>query len=126
MTARVQCPENKQHKSHYWEYPPVGLVECVGRAHNKMSVHYLKELDEEEYAILPDKRILITRKAFESIADYTRSQPTTPSPGRIYRKNYGWRTNRSDSWYIHICEADPEFEQYVLHHPYRVELVDDE
>jgi hypothetical protein len=90
-----------------------------------MSIKYQRELDNERYALLPDKRILIEKSMFLQISDYTRSQPTSPSPGRIYRKNLGWPNDMPDNWFVYFCERDPADEAYVLHHPYRVELVED-
>lgn len=91
-------------------------------------VHYLSELDDEDYAVLPDAvdgthRILITEDALRSIGDYTRSQPTGPSPGRVYRKNLGWAPEHPDSWWVYVCEADPADPTYTLHHPHRAEVV---
>lgn len=88
-----------------------------------MIIHYLRELDEESYATLPDRRILIEKTAFESIGDYTGSMPTSPSPGRVYRKNLAWPEEPHARWYVYICEADPSDQRYALHHPYRAEIV---
>jgi hypothetical protein len=83
-----------------------------------VSTNYLRELDEESYALLPDCRILIERAAFESISDYTRSQPTSPSAGRVYRKNLSWHPDCSDIWFVYIVRSDPY--QHCL---YKVEIV---
>ena len=71
------------------------------------------------------RTIEIDRESFERIGDYTRSDPTGPSPGRIYRKNLDWRTYTSDLWFIYYVVRDPEDDSYVYRVPYRVILVDD-
>lgn len=55
---------------------------------------------------------VIRRELFEQISDYTRSQPTGPSPGRIYRKALNWpalsrqypdRFGEDPNWFIYVC-----------------------
>lgn len=60
---------------------------------------------------------------FDSIGDYTQSQPTGPSAGRIYRKNLDWRPDHPDRWYLYICRADPEDPKFTLHHPFKALIV---
>lgn len=94
-----------------------------------MSNHYLKDLDEESYALVnvdQNPRILIERSAFNSIGDYTRSQPTGPSPGRVYRCNLGWHPDMADNWFVYVCEAGTgKDEGWVVHRPYKAVIVDD-
>ena len=92
-------------------------------------VHYLKDLPTREYLLDPIERpvgtrhIVITLDAFLSIGDYTRSQPTAPSPGRVYKKNLHW-TGPPSNWFVYVCEADPAEEGWTFHHPYAVILLD--
>lgn len=65
---------------------------------------------------VPRPQALVFRSTFERIGDYTRSQPTGPSAGRIYRKNLGWGTDTPDNWWIYFCEPDPK-PGYVAHVP---------
>ena len=91
--------------------------------------HYLAELPPESYAFVDHPadgglpKVLIEEPTFAQIGDYTRSQPTSPSPGRVYRKNFGWPDDMPDNWVLHVCEIDPDDPRYVLHRPYRVEVV---
>lgn len=43
--------------------------------------------------------VVITRAAFDQLQDYTRSQPTGPSTGRIWKKNFHW-SGPPDNWFI--------------------------
>jgi hypothetical protein len=78
-----------------------------------MHTHYLKEIKDD--LVYDDKVCLITTAAFEKLADYTRSQPTSPSPGRVYKKNLHW-SGPPDNWFVYVCALDPEDSNYVLHH----------
>ncbi len=84
---------------------------------------YLKEVEDSielKWDDDAEKRyILLDEATFEGIGDYTRSSPTGPSPGRIYKKNFGWAPNTPDNWWVYITERDPEDDEYVLHHPYK-------
>lgn len=112
-------------------------------------VHYLRELPVSDY-ILDDverpsgQRFLIcTPDVFFSIADYTRSQPTGPSPGVVYRKNLLWpyeslwcplvfdsgawlngRIAAAANWFVYVTVRDPDDDHGVLHHPYKPIFVD--
>lgn len=78
-----------------------------------MRVHYLKEIQDD--LMYDDKVCLITAAAFANLADYTRSQPTSPRPGFVYKKNLHW-TGPPDNWFVYVCALDPEDPNYVLHH----------
>lgn len=92
-------------------------------------VHYRHEMPGAEYRIEGDPETgvaVVTERLFARIGDYTRSSPTGPSPGRVYRKNLGWGADTPDSWWLFLCEAAPADDPRggVLHYPYRVVLVD--
>ena len=70
-----------------------------------------------------DRFVVITLEVFGEIGDYSRSMPTGPSPGRVYRKNMHW-SGPPSNWFIYVCKADPDEEGYTLHHPYKPILVD--
>src|SRR4051794_27474468 len=81
-------------------------------------IHYFIEMPIDQYRY--DNNVLIvTPELFERIGDYTRSQPTSPSPGRIYRKNLGWHKQFPDNWWAYLCEPSAE-EGYVDHRPLRL------
>lgn len=57
---------------------------------------------------------------FGDISDYTRSRPTSPSEGRIYRKNLGWAPEHPDNWWFYLVLNATDGGGGQLHHPYRV------
>ena len=80
---------------------------------------------------------LFDPELFEHISDYTRSQPTGPSVGRIYRKAFNWPALNPESypeyvaqqgtdpnWYFFLCvktpDPRPDFDGSVDHVPFRV------
>lgn len=75
---------------------------------------------------------LIDRDLFEKISDYTRSQPTGPSAGRIYRKALWWTAlvpghqhfGQDPNWHFFLCvptpDSRPEFAKSVDHVPFKV------
>lgn len=69
-----------------------------------MSIHYLKEVPLDAIASDGDN-VVIRRDVFEQLADYTRSHPTAPSSGRIFRKNLHW-SGPPDNWFVYICWGD--------------------
>lgn len=84
-------------------------------------IHYLKDvpsgamlLDTATHACVVDRHV------FEHIGNYTRSQPTSPSPGRIYRKDLNWPDPDAPNWFIYVTELDPEDPKFVLHHWHEV------
>lgn len=85
------------------------------------SVHWARDVAPGEM-LRDDKHCVITRAALESIADYTQSRPTGPSPGRIYRKNLHW-SGPPSNWFVYICEPDAE-PGFTLHRGLPVLLVD--
>jgi hypothetical protein len=82
--------------------------------------HYLEDLEAGTF-LRSEKLIIITQEAFNRMGDYTRGQPTGPTPGRIYRKNHDWREGTPDQWWVFICEPAPEA-GFVDHHPHRVQI----
>lgn len=81
-------------------------------------IHYLKDMTAGEYYFKGDA-VLMTHRLFERIGDYTRSQPTGPSVGRVYRKNLDWRPDTPDNWWLFICERDLD-PRYILHRSFRL------
>lgn len=67
-------------------------------------IHYVKDLPPDSF-VYDDQVCLITLEAFDAIADYTRSQPTGASPGRIYKKNLHW-SGPPANWFIYVCVPD--------------------
>jgi hypothetical protein len=53
------------------------------------------------------RMVQMSRATFERIGDYTRSSPTSPSAGRIYRKNLGWPDHMEDNWFVYIVVDEP-------------------
>lgn len=93
-------------------------------------VHWQHEMPDGEWRVhgAPETGVaVLTERLFARIGDYTRSQPTGPSPGRVYRKNLVWAADHSDNWWLFLCEAafDDDPRSGVIHYPYRVVLVDD-
>lgn len=81
-------------------------------------IHYFVEMPVEEYRY--DRHVLIvTPELFRRIGDYTRSQPTSPSPGRIYKKNLGWHKQFPNNWWVYLCEPSTE-NGFVDHRPLRL------
>lgn len=80
---------------------------------------------------------LITRELFEKISDYTRSQPTSPSPGRIYRKAMDWPAlwpeqypdfkGQDPNRFVFLCvrtpDSRPEFDESTDHVPFHVSFI---
>lgn len=89
-----------------------------------LPIHYQREVPRGTL-ITNDIRetVLVFRSTFNRIADYTRSQPTGPSVGRIYRKNLGWGKETSDNWWIYFCKPDPE-PGYVAHVPRKATILE--
>lgn len=77
---------------------------------------------------------LFDRELFERVSDYTRSQPTGPSVGRVYRKALNWPAlapeaypewaGQDPTWYFFLCvrtpDPRPEFAGSVDHVPFVV------
>jgi hypothetical protein len=85
-----------------------------------MSIHYLADIPEDEYAIL-DAVMMVTQRVFTSLGEYSCSTPTGPRPGRIYRRNLVWPNEphpRID-WRVFVCEDDAE-PGWVAHRPYHL------
>lgn len=112
-------------------------------------VHYLEDLPIADYLLDDLERpngerfMICTSAVFWSIADYSRSQPTGPSPGRIYRKDLLWnhvtRLNifgaqgfgltLAANWFVYVCERCTDdhrghTDKCVAHHPYKPIFVD--
>ncbi len=95
--------------------------------------NYVKDLPKDacifDDLIIPveNRQALIPRVIFEEIGDYTQSLPTSPSPGRIYRKALNWpalynKSGEDPNWWVYVTKRDPDDPKYVLHHPFKVVL----
>lgn len=85
-------------------------------------IDYVDDLPEGTFEWLDDAdppAYAVTPSVFERIGDYTRSQPTGPSPGRIYRKNRGWPGDMDDNWFVYVCVPDIE-PGFTLHQGRRI------
>ena len=87
-------------------------------------VHWVKDIRGQmllDPLTTPTKHrcAVMSADTFESLGDYTRSCPTGPSPGRIYRKNLGWHPSTEDNWWVFVCERATDHPGYVDHHPYK-------
>lgn len=91
-------------------------------------INWLQDIDNIELSTLPGNEPLVRKErtctlsqaTFERIGDYTRSQPTTPSAGRVYRKNLN-PNGDLQNWFIYIVIDDPAGDGQ-LNVPYRVVL----
>lgn len=86
-----------------------------------------EEMPSEEYLVdgleVEGRVVLMTQGVFDQLMDYSRSLPTGPSPGRVYKKNYGWPDDMPDNWFFFYCDTDPDDSAYVVHHPYQIVVV---
>lgn len=80
----------------------------------------LDEFPKDAFIRRSEKAIILTREIFDQLSDYSRSQPTAPSVGRVYKKNLGWPTDMPDNWYYYECIRDPDDPKYVLHVPRKI------
>lgn len=88
-------------------------------------IHWLKDVPLDTLT-WDDQHAHVTEATFNRIGDYTRSQPTGPSPGRIYKKALNWpnlQNGGDPNWFIYICEEDPDDPSMVLHRGRPVQLV---
>jgi len=83
---------------------------------------------------------LIDRDLFFRISDYTRSQPTAPSPGRIYRKALFWTAlypdqypnsiHKDPNWFLFLCvetpDSRPKYKKSVDHVPFHATFMDED
>lgn len=91
------------------------------------SIQWIEQIKNEDFIFDEDQSVcLITREVFEGLSDYTRSQPTNPAPGRIYKKNLGWPSDMPDNWFAYWCLQDPKDPTYVLHHGRKILIVERE
>lgn len=70
------------------------------------SSHYMKDLPPGTLSY-DDQRCLIMRDTFDMLDDYTRSFPTAPSVGRVWKRNFGWSPDMEDNWFIYVSR-EPE------------------
>ena len=56
-----------------------------------------------------DETIVLPADVLASISDYTRSQPTGATPGRVYRRDENWtrQYGPDPEWWIYICDQLP-------------------
>lgn len=68
-------------------------------------INYLKDIPLD--SIVCDKdTVVMKREIFEQLADYSRSHPTGPKPGRIFRKALNWSNKQDPNWFVYICWSD--------------------
>lgn len=98
----------------------------------------LDDMPPGEFAIVGERRydngevgplplFVVTEVVFGRIANYTRSTPTGPRPGRVYRKLSNWHqvetVGADPLWYVYVCDREPGSEDAVLHHPHEAVVV---
>jgi hypothetical protein len=64
-----------------------------------------------------DRQVLMDKTTVEALDDYTRSMPTGPRAGRVYRKNLGWPEDKPDNWFVYFVINAPDGDGQ-LHVPY--------
>lgn len=93
-------------------------------------VHYLKNLPTKIRLSQPPsykptvptaRMCTLDRATFNRLGDYTRSMPTGPSAGRIYRRNMGWPADMPDNWFVYIVINSPDGDGQ-LHVPYSADI----
>ncbi len=77
-----------------------------------------------------DRCAVMAVETLESIGDYSRSSPTAPSAGRIYRKALTWDLDNTgrlvfSNWWVFRCEADPADPKGTYHHPFRALVIEE-
>jgi hypothetical protein len=89
-------------------------------------IDYLKDVPAGALLVNKERNeVAVLRSTFDRIGDYTRSQPTAPSPGRIYRKNFGWPSSMDDRWFVYVVEQDPNDDGWVFQYPYEALILED-
>lgn len=95
------------------------------------------ERDKEGINTARGGECLISRDLFFQISDYTQSQPTGPSPGRMYRKALFWPAlrpreypeyiGRDPNWFLFLCVRTPDsrYAESVDHVPFHVTFLED-
>lgn len=73
---------------------------------------FLRELKDDDIAY-DDQNVLMTRAAFLGLDDYTRSRPTGPSVGRIWRRSMQWSSKDSPNWFVYVVWADEAGESWT-------------
>lgn len=95
-----------------------------------MSIHYVKELRSKLHLTEPPdhkpmerrrREVMLDQQTFDDIADYTQSSPTSPSPGRIYKKNLHW-SGPPSNWFVYLVINAPDGNGQ-LHVPYTAVII---
>lgn len=95
-----------------------------------MSVHYVRDLPGKLHLSEPplhdplarrSREVLLDQRTFDAIGDYTRSTPTSPSAGRVYRRNLHW-SGPPSNWFVYLVVDDPGGDGQ-LHVPYSAVVV---
>lgn len=83
-----------------------------------MSIHYLKDVPTGSLLLDIEHSVCVIKESvFDHLGEYSTTLPTSPSSGRIYRRNAnGWNPG-APRWYVVVTEQDPTDARYVLHHP---------
>jgi hypothetical protein len=104
--------------------------------------HYAVDLSEIRTRPTSERVCVVSQQLFDVLDDYTRSCPTSPRSGRVYKKNLGWRPFSPSGWDAHLApygfredEPDQWWVYFVrngtweergkqvrgqLHHPFRL------
>lgn len=95
-----------------------------------------------------DRYVQLTLEQLNALYTYQFSQPTSPKPGFVYKREF-WRVPGDDklwhgtseahiryaisvpkydgplesTWFVFTCEADPKDDRYVVHTPKEVKVI---
>jgi len=120
-------------------------VSRIEEAERRYPGEYLVDLRECRTKPSSERFCVVTQRLFDALSDYTCSCPTSPSHGRVYKKNLGWRAfvptwderlatdpslqhcgyreDEPERWWIYFVRNDPTDPKYQLHHPFRLLVV---
>lgn len=82
-----------------------------------MIINWLKELPDG--VVFGDAEVRLSAEVLEAITSYAGSQPTAPSPGRVYRKPAG-----NGGQVVFVVREDPNDSNFRLHYPHRAVVTD--
>lgn len=87
--------------------------------------HYAVDLSEIRTRPTSERVCVVSQELFDALDDYTRSCPTSPRSGRVYKKNLDWRPETPDNWWIYFVrngtwEVRGEQVRGQLHHPFKL------
>lgn len=93
-------------------------------------INYLSEIPPETIIFDPltvppgSRHVVISWATWDRISAYDFSTPTSPSPGRVYRKR-NWHALEDDKhWWLYVVKSDPvDQKMYQNHHPFKALVV---